>query len=112
MECWVYILQSIKFGKYYIGQTKDLQKRLARHNAETGGYTARFMPWIIVWYCKKESRKEAMRLERKLKNLSRSRLESFMNKYSSTKFLLTGGALILIIQKLQIHFSNSVASNT
>lgn len=44
MECWVYMLQSIKFGKYYIGQTKDLQKRLARHNAETGGYTARFMP--------------------------------------------------------------------
>jgi len=60
MECCVYILQSIKFGKYFISQTKDLHKRLARHNSGTGGYTARFVPWIIVWFCKKESLKEAM----------------------------------------------------
>jgi len=30
---FVYILQSEKTGKYYVGQTEDVQARLARHNA-------------------------------------------------------------------------------
>ena len=29
----VYILQSQSTGRYYVGQTKDLQKRVAYHNA-------------------------------------------------------------------------------
>ena len=36
-----------------------------------------------VWYCTKPTRQEAMLLEQKLKNLSRSRLEGFVKKYTS-----------------------------
>ena len=37
-----------------------------------------------VWYCTKPTRQEAMLLEKKLKNLSRSRLEGFVKKYTSS----------------------------
>ncbi|NWG13301.1 MAG: GIY-YIG nuclease family protein, partial [Acidobacteria bacterium] len=33
MPHYVYILQSLADGRYYIGQTSDLQNRLQRHNA-------------------------------------------------------------------------------
>ena len=37
-----------------------------------------------MWYCTKPTRQEAMRLEKKLKNLSRSRREGFVKKYTSS----------------------------
>ena len=81
MDCYVYILRSLSSGRYYIGQTSDLSDRLSRHNAGTEPATAPYIPWEMVWHNSKPSRKEAMELERKLKNLSRARLEAFIKKY-------------------------------
>lgn len=45
--------------------------------------TKPYIPYEIVWSTSKESRLEAMSLERKLKNLkSKARLKKFIEKYS------------------------------
>jgi len=64
----VYILQSEFDGSYYIGQTEDLERRLAYHNAGMSRYTSRKMPWKVVYNEEYSTRKEAIRRERFLKN--------------------------------------------
>ena len=46
----VYILQSIKHKKYYIGSTVNIEGRLKAHNLGQGGsYTKKYKPWEIVY---------------------------------------------------------------
>jgi putative endonuclease len=79
---YVYILYSAGIGSYYKGSTENVHRRLARHNAGTEPSTRLGIPWILLWFTSKESRGEAMQLERKLKNLDRARSVAFMLKYS------------------------------
>ena len=79
---YIYILYSESFDKYYIGQTSDVSQRLKRHNSDYVNYTKSYVPWILVLYIEKETRSEAMILERKLKNLNRKKLLIFIEKYS------------------------------
>jgi putative endonuclease len=79
---FVYILHSSAFDKHYIGQTKDLQERLRHHNSGLDAFTKKYMPWSVLFYVAKETRTEAISLERKLKNLSRERRQEFINKYT------------------------------
>ncbi|MFY0630994.1 MAG: GIY-YIG nuclease family protein [Flavobacteriaceae bacterium] len=81
MSYFVYIIYSEKFDSFYKGQTKDLKARIERHNKGKEKSTTRYKPWILVWSTEKTSRKEAMALEKKLKNLSRERLLKFIEKY-------------------------------
>ncbi len=71
MKHYVYILQSISSGRYYCGQTRDLQVRLAQHNAadnDLAKTTKRFPgPWELLWCIEVPDGKEAVRLERKIK---------------------------------------------
>jgi putative endonuclease len=77
----VYIQYSQNFDTYYIGQTQDVIERLERHNKGYEQSTSRYKPWKLVLTISKSSRNEALKLEKKLKNLSRSRLEQFIIKY-------------------------------
>ena len=80
---YVYILKSIDSGKYYIGQTGDIDNRITQHNSGKVSFTKRFMPWRVEFYLLKSSRREALILERKLKNLNREDLEIFIKKYKN-----------------------------
>ncbi|NWG14593.1 MAG: GIY-YIG nuclease family protein [Acidobacteria bacterium] len=71
MPHYVYILQSLADGRYYIGQTSDLQNRLQRHNAGRCSFTRSRGPWQLVHSETFTSRAEAMRRERQLKKHSR-----------------------------------------
>ena len=82
MSHWVYILYSISTDSYYKGQTDDLTDRLRRHNKGHEKATMYGVPWILVWSAFKKDKSSAIRLEKKLKNLSRTRLEKFIKKYS------------------------------
>ena len=81
---FVYILYSKKSNSFYKGQTCDLDDRLRRHNAGYEKATAKGTPWELVWYITKKTRSEAVILERKLKNLSHSRIERFVEKYKDS----------------------------
>ena len=82
MNYFVYILYSESFDRFYIGQTKNVVIRLERHNSGREKSTAPYMPWLLVWFCEKPNRMEAMKLEKKLKNLSKARIWDFIKKYS------------------------------
>ena len=69
---FVYILKSLKSGRHYIGETKDLSERLQRHNNNRNKYTKGKGPWEIVVYCRVENKSQAVKLERKLKSLKNS----------------------------------------
>ena len=88
MKFYVYILYSVAFDKYYIGQTNNLSRRLLEHNNKKAKSTMPYVPYTIKWNTEKSSRKEALILERKLKNLkSKIRLKKFIDKYSHDKNL-------------------------
>lgn len=82
MSYTVYILYSESADRFYIGQTADIYDRIKRHNAGSEKATAPYTPWQVVWTTQKATRAEAMELEKKLKNLSRMRLQAFIEKYS------------------------------
>ena len=48
MPC-VYILQSLTTGKYYVGSTVDLERRLSEHEPHHSPYTRGRGPWGLVY---------------------------------------------------------------
>jgi putative endonuclease len=81
MPFYVYILQSTVNDSFYKGSTNNLLRRLAEHNQGREASTKRFCTWKLVWYATKPTRSEALRLEKKLKNLDINRTIAFMVKY-------------------------------
>ena len=49
MTFYVYILQSVRDGSYYIGYTYNLEKRVFQHNDAKTGYSSKKSPWILVY---------------------------------------------------------------
>ena len=47
---YVYLLLSKKINKWYIGSTKDLQKRILTHNAGKNKSTKYGIPWKLIYY--------------------------------------------------------------
>ncbi len=78
---YVYIPFSPKLNAFYKGQTNNLQQRLIRHNQGNEKFTRTGRPWTLVWATTKETRSEALKLERKLKNLSQKKTIEFIKKY-------------------------------
>ncbi len=72
MPFFVYVLQNPQ-GRYYIGQTSNLETRLQQHNHGKVTWTKSRGPWRLVYHEAHDTRSEAMRAERQLKNL-KSRL--------------------------------------
>ncbi|MCX7729235.1 MAG: GIY-YIG nuclease family protein [Bacteroidia bacterium] len=79
---FVYVLYSPLFSKFYIGQTNHIKKRLYYHNAGYNKSTAAYRPWVLKCVIAKNSRAEALTLEKKLKNLNKQKLIRFINKYT------------------------------
>jgi putative endonuclease len=82
---FTYILYSERADRYYIGQTNNIAERVDRHNAGFVTSTVPYIPWKLVCFIPKDTRSEAMSLEKKLKNLSKKRLQDFIHKYGGTK---------------------------
>jgi putative endonuclease len=65
---FVYILQSSKDLKYYIGSTSDVDRRLAFHNAGLQKSTKNRIPFIVIRVEEFQSKKEALIREKKIKS--------------------------------------------
>jgi len=68
MKFYTYLLESESDGKLYIGQTSDLEKRIERHNSGGSCYTKGKGPWKLIFSMEISTRREALLMERKLKN--------------------------------------------
>jgi predicted GIY-YIG superfamily endonuclease len=61
-------------GKFYVGHTDDLDRRVAQHQSGTlPGFTADRLPVDLVWSETFQTRLEAQETERKLKGWSRAK---------------------------------------
>jgi putative endonuclease len=71
MSFWVYIIQSEASGRFYCGQTSDVERRIRQHNDPAYHFsktTKRFEgPWRLVWFEECITRGEAMKLEERVK---------------------------------------------
>jgi len=47
---YVYVLKSLKSGKWYIGCTEDLRKRFMEHNNNKSTYTKGRGPFELIYY--------------------------------------------------------------
>jgi putative endonuclease len=68
MEYFVYIIQSQVNGSLYIGQTRDLQDRLIRHNQGRSRYTKAKRPWTLLYSEQFKTGSEASKRESELKS--------------------------------------------
>ena len=81
MKYYVYILESFKSKKYYIGQTEDLEARLTKHNEGRNLSTKHDIPWQLKWWKEFETRSEAIKVETRIKGLKkRNRVEKFVEE--------------------------------
>jgi putative endonuclease len=65
---YIYILQSEKTHRYYIGSTGNLEDRINRHNSGRNKATKAGTPWKVVYTEEFESRSEAIKRELELKS--------------------------------------------
>ncbi|MEN8262279.1 MAG: GIY-YIG nuclease family protein [Nitrospirota bacterium] len=63
MGFYVYALKSKSTGRSYIGHSKELNNRVAEHNADKGKSTRGRGPWELVYYEEYESRSDAIKRE-------------------------------------------------
>ena len=79
---YVYVLRSIKFGKYYIGSTNNIINRLKKHNSGLVKSTKSFKPWKLAYSKVYNTRSEAFKREKYLKSLKkRSAIEKIIGHH-------------------------------
>ena len=64
---WVYAIKSKSAGRIYIGQTKDMGKKLQKHNLGGVYSTKTDRPWELIAYQSFASRAKAISKESELK---------------------------------------------
>ena len=71
---FIYVLQSQRDKKFYIGQTRYLTDRLERHSAGRVPATKRRIPLSLVYSEELQTRSEAVQRERFLKSLNYNKI--------------------------------------
>ncbi len=70
MSAWVYILQD-KSGRFYVGSTSDLVRRMKQHAAGHTPTTVRMCDPVLVFSQEYDTLKIARHIESRLKRLKR-----------------------------------------
>ena len=66
---YVYILYSKTLQKYYVGATSmEPESRLKKHLSNHKGFTGKAKDWRIIKQVELDTKKEALILEKKIKN--------------------------------------------
>ncbi len=69
MAHFVYVLKSLSTGRFYIGQTANLNRRIAQHNNDRARFSKNRGPWELVHTEEFPTRPEACRRERTIKKM-------------------------------------------
>ena len=73
MPFYVYVLRSVSSGRFYVGQTENVGKRLAEHNGNHVPSTKNRGPWELVRQEEYATRSEAAQRERHIKKMKSRR---------------------------------------
>jgi len=75
----MYILECVD-GSYYVGSTKDIDRRLAQHQDGFGTkYTAHRLPVKLIYAEEFERVEDAFQREKQVQNWSRAKREALIN---------------------------------
>ena len=76
---WMYILECVD-GSYYVGSTKDLDRRVGQHQQGLGAnYTSRRLPVKLVYYEEYERVGDTFFREKQVQGWRRAKRESLIN---------------------------------
>ena len=76
---WMYILECSD-GSYYVGSTKDLERRLSEHQEGLGAkYTSRRLPVELVYYEEYDRVDDAFYREKQVQGWRRAKREALIN---------------------------------
>lgn len=78
MKYFVYILRSLKDGKYYVGLTSNIEKRLEYHNSGRVRSTKHRTPFELLYKEVYATRSEAREREKYLKSYKGSKEKLFI----------------------------------
>ena len=79
-----YIIQSEKNGRFYIGNCRDINIRIGRHNAGATPSTKPNRPWKLVYSESYETNSAALKREREIKSKKSRRYIEFLIESFST----------------------------
>jgi len=65
---YAYILQSITKKKYYIGYTKNLERRILEHQSGNSCFDRIYKPFKLVYFETYDNKKDAMDREKQIKS--------------------------------------------
>ena len=65
---YVYAIKSLSFGYIYVGMTKDIERRLHKHNSGQNKSTKAYKPFYLIFTEEAESREAARRKEKYLQS--------------------------------------------
>jgi putative endonuclease len=83
MKYYIYVLKSELNGRYYIGTTNNIIRRLNEHNSGKSKSTCMYKPWKCIYKEEFSNISESYKRERYLKSLrKRSEIEKIINKAS------------------------------
>jgi len=68
MPHFIYILQSSKDGRYYIGESSNVEDRLLFHNSGKQRSTRNRIPFQLILIEQYASREQALRREKQIKS--------------------------------------------
>jgi len=71
---FLYILQSLTSGRYYVGSTDDLDRRVSEHQGGKNLATRGRGPWKLVYFEQFDSLLDARRREQEVKRWKSAKL--------------------------------------
>lgn len=81
-----YILRSDRSGRYYVGQTEEIQNKVKEHNNGEVRATKPWRPWTLLFERRFATRSEAVRWERRVKRRkSRAFIEQLIEEFNSER---------------------------
>jgi len=83
----VYVIQN-REGKFYIGLSDDVARRVEQHNTGQSRWTRGRGPWEIAWQSKELSLTDARKLENRLKRQGRGKGFYAIHWFASTQLII------------------------
>lgn len=84
---YVYVLQSQKTTRLYIGKTMNLKRRFSEHNSGRNQSTKPYIPWDIIYYEAHTHREDMNRREKYLKTTQGNRaIKKMLSAFFAKKY--------------------------
>ena len=81
---YVYVIESKKDGRLYVGFTENLERRISEHNSGKTKSTKGYVPWVLVYKEICKTREDARKREKFLKSgIGKTIIKEYLNKLAS-----------------------------